>query len=137
MKEIFVDAGAWIALADRDDTHHRDASSRYPDLLRSSGRLVTFNLVMAEVYVIVRKALGHRQAISFLEQARASPRIEMVFSTEDLEEEAVSILKQYSDQDLSLTDAVSFALMRRRGIGTAFAFDRHFSTAGFAVIPSG
>lgn len=137
MEEVFVDAGAWIALADRDDEHHKEASSLYPELLRRYGRLVTSNLVISEVYVIMRRALGHRLAISFLERVKASPRIERVFSTEDLEEEAVSILRQYSDQDFSLTDAVSFALMKSRAISTAFAFDEHFSTAGFVVIPSG
>lgn len=31
--------------------------------------------------------------------------------------------------------AVSFAVMRQRGIGAAFAFDRHFRTAGFDLVP--
>jgi predicted nucleic acid-binding protein len=35
----------------------------------------------------------------------------------------------------SLVDWVSFEVMRRRGIETAFAFDRDFATAGFAVVP--
>ena len=135
MEEVFVDTGAWIALADRDDDHHQEAAPIYPELLRRYGRLVTSNLVVSEVYVILRRALGHREAVSFLERTKASPRVEKVYSTEDLEEEATSILNQYADQDFSLTDAVSFALMRRRRIGTAFAFDRHFMAAGFLMVP--
>lgn len=135
MEEIFVDTGAWVALADRDDRHHQEAASLYPELLRNYGRLVTSDLVVSEVYVILRRALGYSHAMSFLEGVKASPRIQEVFSTEDLEEQAVSILKQYADQDFSLTDAVSFALMRSRHISKAFAFDSHFSTAGFAVLP--
>jgi predicted nucleic acid-binding protein len=46
-----------------------------------------------------------------------------------------SILARYSDQDFSLTDAVSFAVMRQRRIEEAFTFDNHFSTAGFVVLP--
>lgn len=38
---------------------------------------------------------------------------------------------------LSLVDCVSFALMRRDDIRTAFAFDRDFETEGFALVPSG
>jgi len=32
-------------------------------------------------------------------------------------------------------DAVSFATMHREGVGEAFAFDRHFLTAGFTLLP--
>ncbi len=35
----------------------------------------------------------------------------------------------------SLVDQVSFALMRERGIDTAFAFDADLARAGFAVLP--
>jgi predicted nucleic acid-binding protein len=36
----------------------------------------------------------------------------------------------------SLVDCTSFEVMRRRAIATAFAFDRHFEAAGFAVLGS-
>ncbi len=35
----------------------------------------------------------------------------------------------------SLTDCVSFVVMRERGIATAFAFNRHFEQEGFAREP--
>ncbi|MGA9347357.1 MAG: PIN domain-containing protein [Anaerolineae bacterium] len=80
--------------------------------------------------------MGHTAAITFLESVRSSPRIEKVESTEELETEAEDILCRYSDQDFSYTDAVSFALMRQRNIDTAFAFDKHFSIAGFSMVPA-
>jgi len=36
--------------------------------------------------------------------------------------------------DLSLVDAVSFEVMRQRGLNEAFAFDRHFGEAGFSLV---
>ena len=135
-RELFVDTGAWVALADQDDKYHERAAREYPDLLKHYRRLVTTNLVVAEVYIILRKALGHAAALIFLESVKSSPRIEKVQSTEELEIEAEDILRRYSDQDFSYTDAVSFALMRQRGIGTAFAFDKHFSIAGFSMVPA-
>jgi predicted nucleic acid-binding protein len=80
-------------------------------------------------------ALGHAAAITFLENLKASPRIERIYVTADLEAEAEAILRRYSDQGFSLTDAVSFALLRRRGLSAAFAFDAHFVTAGFMCLP--
>jgi len=134
-QEIFVDAGAWIALADADDEHHQAAVKAYPTLFKRYQRLVTTNLVIAEAYVTLRKALGYRAAISFLESLRQSPRIQKIYSTPELEQEAEKILRQYADQDFSYADAVSFTLMQQRGIGEAFAFDQHFATAGFVVVP--
>ena len=45
-------------------------------------------------------------------------------------------MRRCDDQDFSLADAVSFALMRRRGIEKAFTFDRHFTVAEFTCVPS-
>lgn len=133
---LFVDAGAWIALADADDQHHERAAQAYPDLLRQYQRLVTTNLVIAEAYVSIRRALTHQAAIAFLDHLNQSPRVEKVYSSTALEAEAYNILKQYDDQDFSYADAVSFALMRERGIADAFAFDNHFATAGFVLVPT-
>jgi len=63
------------------------------------------------------------------------PRIAKIYSDTTLEFKAEKILEKYQDQDFSYTDAVSFALMRELKIGKAFAFDRHFVTAGFVIIP--
>ncbi len=137
LEEIFVDSGAWVAIANKNDTYHSVAIRIYPELLANYRSLTTTNLVAAEAHVIIRKELGHRAAIEFLEGIRASPRIERVISSFDLESEAERILKKYDDQDFSYTDAVSFALMHARGIKEAFAFDSHFSTMGFQRLPPG
>jgi hypothetical protein len=132
---VFVDAGAWYALADKDDANHRKASSIYPSLLSTSGRLITSNLVIAEAYVLVRMELGHGAALNFLERMHTSPRIARVYSTEAIESEARALLAKYGDQDFSYVDAVSFAIMKRQKIRKAFAFDKHFPAAGFVMVP--
>ena len=134
-EDIFVDTGAWVALADKDDAHHKDAVSVFPTLLKTSRTLVTSNLVVAEAYILLLKELGHHAALSFLERLKASPRIKKIYSTEDIEEEAEGTLRKFSDQDFSYTDAASFVMMRRERIKKVFCFDRHFSTANFTVVP--
>ncbi len=135
-REIFVDTGAWIALANDRDTHHQAAKAVYPRLLSEYRKLVTTNLVVAEAYINLRMTLGHGPALIFLDSLRQSLRIQKAYSTPDLEQEAEQILRQYADQDFSYTDAVSFALMRQRGIGEAFAFDQRFAIAGFVLVPA-
>ena len=87
-ENIFIDTGAWVALADRDDDCHRQAVSVYPSLLKSCRTLVTSNLVVAESYVLVLHALGHAAAMSFLEKIHASPRILKIYSNEEIESDA-------------------------------------------------
>ena len=132
---IFVDAGAWFALADKHDANHRKAAGIYPVLLSSSGRLITSNLVIAEAYVLILQELGHTAASAFVERIRTSPRIARVYSTEAVESEAEAMLAKYRDHDFSYADAVSFTIMKRQKIRKAFAFDKHFRTAGFLTVP--
>ena len=134
-EQIFVDTSAWLALADKDDDHHRKAAAVFPAVLKTRGGLVTSNLVVAETYILLLKELGHPAAFEFLERVKTSPRIRKVYSNEHVETDAGNILKQYGDHDFSYTDAVSFVVMKKQNIKTAFSFDKHFKIAGFTNIP--
>jgi len=135
LEDIFVDSSAWIALADEDDLHHKEAAAAYPSILKNAKILVTSNLVIAETYVVVLNEMGHREAIEFLELIKASPRILKTYSNESVEADAERTLSKYSDQSFSYTDAVSFAIMKRQKIRKAFSFDNHFVIAGFINLP--
>ena len=132
---MFIDTGAWFALADKSDAYHEQAVAIYPGLLRGFHHLTTTNLVVAETYILIRRALGHQPAISFLQNISASPRIVKIYSDPTLEYLAEEILMQYQDQAFSYTDAVSFAVMKQYRITQAFSFDQHFVTAGFTLVP--
>lgn len=133
--EVFVDTGAWVALADEQDTFHGDAVAAYPRVRRSWRWWLTTNLVVAEAYTLIHRRLGHQAAMAFLTTLRDESHLHIIYSDAVLETTAEEFLRRYSDQDFSYTDAVSFALMSQRGIAEAFAFDHHFYTAGFTLVP--
>jgi len=132
---LLVDTGGWYSLADRSDQYHQQAAFFYPEALKNRHHLTTTNLIIAETYILIHRSIGHQAAISFLANIAASPRIVKIYSDSSLENMAENILKQYQDQDFSYTDAVSFAVMQQYKIEQAFAFDRHFITAGFSLVP--
>ena len=132
---VFVDTGAWYALADSSDQYHDEAVKIYPKLLGNYNPLKTTNLIVAETHILIRRCIGYQAAIAFLENIASSPRVFKIYSDSMLEERAESILRQYQDQDFSYTDAVSFAVMKQYGITEVFSFDKRFVTAGFTLIP--
>jgi predicted nucleic acid-binding protein len=107
----------------------------FPQVLRQWRSLITTNLVIAEAYALIRYRVSYTAAMQFLEGLDTQVQLERVYSSVALEREAAAILRRYTDQKFSYVDAVSFALMRRRNINIAFAFDRHFWTAGFSLLP--
>jgi len=135
-REVFVDAGAWIAVINQRDEYHAEAVAFYERLLREKRPLVTTNLVVAEAYAMIRRYSGYQPAIGFLNSIRQSSRLTKIYSDAALEAEGEKTLRRYADQDFSLADAVSFVVMRQRGITEVFAFDSHFAAAGFVVVPT-
>lgn len=133
-KEIFVDASAWIALANERDNWHNQAVKVYPRLFHDYQNLVTTNLVVAESQIAMRQQIGFVRTMGFLLKLRTSTRVLRVLSTEELELQAENILQQYDDQLFSYVDAVSFALMKQRRITDVFTYDEHFRAMGFRMI---
>jgi hypothetical protein len=124
-----------VSIVVQGDQYHGAATEAFGRLNRDRVPLVTTNLVVAEAYVLIHRWGGFRPAIAFLGMLRQTSRVLRVFSSPELELRAEEILRRFSDQDFSLVDAVSFAVMGERGIGAAFAFDRHFFTAGYELRP--
>lgn len=133
-RKVFVDTGAWLALADASDDLHDAARAIYPSVLQPGVQLFTTNLVVAETYNLIRRRMGFQASMRFLWSLRASPRLERFYSNAELESAAETLLQRFADQDFSLVDAVSFACMQVEGIVEAFAFDKHFTTAGFVLV---
>ena len=61
------------------------------------------------------------------------PMVTVVTVDEALRVNAVAALLGANRRDLSLVDCTSFALMRQRGIASAFAFDRHFANRALSA----
>lgn len=133
-RAVFVDASAWIGVVSQQDQYHFAATPIYRRLVRERYGLVTTNLVVAEAHIAIRRISGFVPAVQFLESIRQSQRLHIVYSDPELESLAERILRQFRDHELSLADAVSFAVMRQLEITAAFTFDRHFAAAGFTQV---
>ncbi len=87
-----------------------------------------------ETWTFLRRKRDHATALAFLDILESTPRVELLFVTQDLEDEALAWLRRRDERPYSFVDATSFALMRMLGIREAFAFDGDFAAAGFVEL---
>ena len=123
---LFVDSSTFYAAADRGDISHR----RAVEILSIGDPLVTTDHVLVEVWTLLRYRLDRSAAERFWAATRSgSAAIELVGAA-DLEA-AWGIGGSFPDQDFSLVDRTSFAVMLRLGLTRAAAFDDHFAIFRF------
>ena len=65
---------------------------------------------------------------------RLDPRIEVVAWSTELSAGALRLFTDRSDKDWSLTDCLSFFVMRRSNVQIALTPDHHFEQAGFRPV---
>ncbi|MGH9165746.1 MAG: type II toxin-antitoxin system VapC family toxin [Acidimicrobiales bacterium] len=128
----FVDTSFWFSLQDRLDRHHQEAAALAGGIRRA--RLITSNQVVGETWTTVRRRLGHAAGVGFLDRLLALPNVEIIHVDEAIEGEAWAWLRRHDERDYSFVDASSFAMMRRRRVREALAFDGDFTAAGFVEL---
>ena len=94
----------------------------------------TSNLIIAETYTRLLYKTHFRAAQQFLETI-AIIDIDITYSDNELEQSAKYYLTKYANLKISYTDAVSFAMMTKKNILSAFSFDKHFEIVGFLMKP--
>ena len=132
---IFVDTGAFLARYLARDQHHAAAVRSWNELAGRGWRVHTSNFVLDETFTLLGRWASHDFAADRAEAILTSDNLEILRPTLEDELEALELFRKLADQKVSFTDCVSFALMRRHRIERAFAFDRHFAYAGFALWP--
>jgi len=132
---VFVDTGAWVAIADKSDQYAGEGSELYRNLILKREQLITTDLVLVETYNLLSKTIGSKATINFSNKLKSIPFLKIASVTLSDWEKALKILEKYSDKYFSFTDCTSFALMDRLKIRTAFSFDAHFAQYGFTRIP--
>lgn len=130
---VFVDSGAWIALALVRDPYHARAREIWARLLGAGARFHTSVPVILETFTFLDRNAAREAAVAWRMSLSSVPRLKVLpCTTKDLDL-AWPYFERPDLHKLSATDAVTFALMIQRRIRTAFTFDAHFATAGFRI----
>ena len=131
---VFVDSGAWIALALSRDPLHAQAREQW-DLLRAAGaRLHTSIPVVIETFTFLDRNANRDVALAWKDSvARPGTLNILPCDLRDLQR-SWEYFRRADLHKLSAVDATSFAIMKRARIRLAYTFDHHFAVVGFRMV---
>jgi predicted nucleic acid-binding protein len=133
-ERVFVDTGAWIALAVVCDSLHPRARGIWIMLSEAGARLVVSFPVVLETYTYLQRKVSQDLAERWLQSLDSVRFLERVECTHADLKTAIKYLSRPDFHKLSMVDATSFVLMKKHKLRVAFAFDTHFATAGFRLV---
>lgn len=126
----FLDSSVLFASANPSDGGHGRAAALLRELVGDS--LVTSDHILVETTTLISRWVGWRAARNWWLSIDESPvRVECV-SEVDLER-ARSIALAWDDQNFSLADCSSFAVMERIGCRRVASFDSEFAIYRYGV----
>ena len=128
MKSLFADSWFYIALLDESDEHHRRAAEF---AARSTARLVTTRWVLLEVANALCATASRVEAATFLQRIENVRGVKVIGQSDSLYERGLDLYAKRPDKAWSLTDCISFVVMREENLREALTGDRHFAQAGF------
>ena len=121
---IFIDTGVFIANFLGSDQAHLIVNPAL-EKIHNEDLVTTSDVITETINWLTRKSnnkLAQDVGMILIEEEIA--RIININYEDRLE--ALEILKKYSDQKLSFTDATSFAVIKRFDIRKVFSLDKHF-----------
>jgi len=131
VNSVFADAAYFIALLNPADNFHARAMEL---ARRPPGPLVTTYWVLAEVGDGFSQPGNRAKFARLLELLASTPDIEILSPSVEQFREGATLHGSRPDKRWSLTDCVSFSVMKDRGLVNALTTDYHFEQAGFRAL---
>ena len=125
-RPVLWDSSAILACIDADDADHDRALAVAGGIAAEKRPSFITNYIEAEAHALLLRKLGRALAREWL-LTRGLPVIRVL---PEEEERGREIIMRRSDKNWSLCDAISVALLERRGIRCAFSFDHIFLQYG-------
>lgn len=118
----------FLCLIHKDEPEHSDAVQAYAN----TTLLITHSYVLEEFVSLAHaRKFPRDRSLQFSRQILSEQQIELLWVDKALHDSALRLLEHRMDKTYSLCDAVSFVIMRERGITDALTTDKHFEQEGF------
>ena len=131
MNVVFADAFYFVARLNRRDQHHERVLKFSRDF---RARILTSDWVLMEVADAMAESEARTRVRDFILHLRQFPACEIIPTSRELFDRALELYHQHGDKRWTLTDCVSFVIMRERNVASALTGDKHFEQAGFIAL---
>jgi uncharacterized protein len=128
---IFVDTAYLHALVKSGD-HLSPRARAWAGVL--AGPLLTTDYVLWELMNGLSKVPDRPIVHALIADIRKSASWQLITASASLFNRGLALHRQSADKEWSLTDCISFLVMRERHISQALTHDRHFEQAGFEAL---
>jgi len=128
--EVYVDTSAFIAFLDRSDTYH----ARFRRLFSEPPGIFTTTLAIAEGHAWFLRRYDRFRALQFLAMIEDLKPLEVAQVGSVEQAGTTQLLRRFSDQDLTLTDAVGLHVMQERRVATCWSTDSHLGLTGVKLV---
>jgi len=128
MTEVFADSFYYLALLNASDRFHAAAVAATQSL-RSP--LLTTSWILTEVADAMSAPAVRHRAHRLLQRIAADPNTRLIAASPEWYDRGLALYRARPDKSWSLTDCISFEVMKEHGIAEALTGDRHFIQAGF------
>src|ERR671911_1137688 len=128
--EVYVDTSAFIAFLDRSDTFH----ALFRRLFSEPPAIFTTTLVVAEGHAWFLRRYDRFRALQFLAMIEDLEPLQVAQVGQAEQAGATRLLRRFSDQDLTLTDAVGLHVMQERRVATCLSTDFPLGLTGVKLV---
>jgi predicted nucleic acid-binding protein len=124
--EAYVDTSALIAFVDVSDTYH----VLFRRLFAKPPTVVTTSLVVSEGHAWFLKRYDRTRALQFIAMIEDMRFLKVAPAGRADLKAGTALLRKFSDQDLTMVDAVGLHMLREHGCRSCWSTDFHLGLTG-------
>lgn len=137
---VFIDTSGWVALANRAEARHREATQFYARLHSEQTLTYTSDYVLDELITLLFRRVAYDHGIAFVEALLSANDTQLRIETVNAArfDAAWRLRRRYQDKlRISFTDLTSMVIMNEIGITNVLTADEHFTHVGmgFTLVP--
>ncbi|HEY2343224.1 MAG TPA: PIN domain-containing protein [Chthoniobacteraceae bacterium] len=131
MKAVFADTAFFLALINSRDQYHLRARELNASL---EAPLLTTGWIMLELGNALSASRSRRHFEHLLKRLEAAPNVEVIPVDASLFDRGCELYFERGDKEWSLTDCISFVIMKDHDLTEALTADHHYAQAGFSTL---
>jgi len=128
--DAYLDTSGLIAFSDGSDTYH----ALFRRLFSKPHSLITSSLVVTEGHAWFLKRYDRTRALRFIAMIEDMSFLKIIAVGSAELRAGAQMLRKFSDQDLTLVDAVGLHLLKEHGCRSCWSTDRHLGLTGVSLI---